>query len=433
MENENNINETEKKETVQELSITVPEKKKEKPELLGIYVMLSILLLAVTASIILSAVTLNTFMTKSAEVAAVSAEIDDEEHDESTTKENDVTIGGEYVIRSTENISDAYKSGDTSSLNDKDKETLDMAEKVLKEIIKDDMSEYEKEKAVYEWMVDNLGFDTGMLPVIPTTQADCDNPYGVLKYKNAVCVGYATTFRLFMQMMDIPCMVVHDTSEGHSWDLVQLDKNWYHTDIYSDQGNVKYVNFNMNDEMCEMSHDWDRTFFPAAESLKYNVIYNNAKEEKDIYNIPKLIKEALTKDEKYIALKLSSTISDTDATIAYQMVDYLNYSMQMTEKYMNYKLICNFAKLDEGYLFIVSISKISDESVNMTNLTEEQKKKLTESFNEAFGADGITFNLDDFINPYAQDYSDIADAATYPYENSVNESMRDESNDLVNP
>lgn len=198
MENENNINETEKKETVQELSITVPEKKKEKPELLGIYVMLSILLLAVTASIILSAVTLNTFMTKSAEVAAVSAEIDDEDHDESTTKENDVTIGGEYVIRSTENISDAYKSGDTSSLNDKDKETLDMAEKVLKEIIKDDMSEYEKEKAVYEWMVDNLGFDTGMLPVIPTTQADCDNPYGVLKYKNAVCVGYATTFRLFM-------------------------------------------------------------------------------------------------------------------------------------------------------------------------------------------------------------------------------------------
>ena len=80
--------------------------------------------------------------------------------------------------------------------------------------------------------------------------------------------------------------------------------------------------------------------FGDADVVVITDIY--AAREKDIYNIPKLIKEALTKDEKYIALKLSSTISDTDATIAYQMVDYLNYSMQMTEKYMNYKLICNF-------------------------------------------------------------------------------------------
>ena len=130
---------------------------------------------------------------------------------EDVAQENGVIIGGEYEIKATTNISDAYKSGSTSGLSDKDKETLDMASAVLDEIVEDGMSDYEKELAVYDWMTRNLEFDSGSLLVVPNTQADCDNPYGVLKYHNAVCVGYATTFRLFMQMLDIDCMVVQDS------------------------------------------------------------------------------------------------------------------------------------------------------------------------------------------------------------------------------
>ena len=56
---------------------------------------------------------------------------------------------------------------------------------------------------------------------------------GVLKYHNAVCVGYATTFRMFMQMMGIECKVEHNTEKFHSWDVVKIDGDWYITDIYS--------------------------------------------------------------------------------------------------------------------------------------------------------------------------------------------------------
>ena len=99
-----------------------------------------------------------------------------------------------------------------------------MAAAVLDEIITEDMTDYEKELAVYDWMTHSLQYDTGVLQVIPRTEADADNPYGTLKYHNAVCVGYATTFRLFMQMLDIDCMVVHNTDAYHSWDLVKLDR-----------------------------------------------------------------------------------------------------------------------------------------------------------------------------------------------------------------
>ena len=54
---------------------------------------------------------------------------------EDVAQENDVTVGGEYVIKATTQISDAYKSGNASNLSDKDKETLGMAKSVLDEII----------------------------------------------------------------------------------------------------------------------------------------------------------------------------------------------------------------------------------------------------------------------------------------------------------
>lgn len=49
-----------------------------------------------------------------------------EDQNEETT-EDYVTIAEQYEIKPTTNISDAYKSGDTSKLTDREKETLDMA------------------------------------------------------------------------------------------------------------------------------------------------------------------------------------------------------------------------------------------------------------------------------------------------------------------
>ena len=75
--------------------------------------------------------------------------------------EDGYRVGGEYEIRSTTHISDAYKSGDESQLSEEDKETLKMARDVLDEVIEDGMSDYEKEEAVYKWMVKNIGHGRG--------------------------------------------------------------------------------------------------------------------------------------------------------------------------------------------------------------------------------------------------------------------------------
>ena len=205
------------------------------------------LAVCIVASTVMSVCSLASIGKVKNEVASINGNTED------VNRENDVTIMGEYTVESTDKISDAYKKGSDAGLDDKDKETLKMASDVLNEIITDDMSDYDKEKAVYDWLVKNIGQDKGLLTVIPSSGKDSDNPYGVLKYHDAVCVGYATTFRLFMQMMDIDCMVVHNTEMYHTWNLVKLDGKWYHTDEgVCCNGYSEYrADFRTLDDTCE--------------------------------------------------------------------------------------------------------------------------------------------------------------------------------------
>ena len=326
------------------------------------------------------------------------------------TREDDVAIMGEYYIRSTLPISDAYKSGDDSKLDSKEKETLEMASAVLDEIITEDMTDYEKELAVYEWMTTSLQYDTGVLQVIPNTQADCDNPYGVLKYHNAVCVGYATTFRLFMQMLDLPCMVVHNTEKYHSWDLIQLDGDWYHVDIYSDQNSGNYANFNMNDEMCSQGHDWDREFYPAAEGTKYNYAIQNAVPVEDIYTVPALVREALDDETGNLFLSFDP-IDEAHAQIVETMMDGIRSCMEEGDDYSSMWMNWTWLHVTGNQYVLAVYMESYDDDSNDFDISDEDRAKIDEAIAESFGT---TPDWDDVDYESSRDEGDA-----YCYEETV--------------
>ena len=309
-----------------------------------------------------------------------------EDQNEETT-EDYVKIAEQYEIKPTTNISDAYKAGDTSKLTDKEKETLDMAKDALKEMkIKDDMSDFEKEKAVYDWMTSSLQHDQGALTVIPTTQEDCDNPYGVLKYHNAVCVGYATTFRMFMQMMDIECMVEHNNEKYHSWDVAKIDGDWYITDIYSDAGNGNYAHFNMTNNMFTQEQSWDQEFFPVANSLKYNMAYQNKQTVDSVYDIPKALRKAMDKQQGSLMIAFKEKIDDEKAQIANAAVSSVS-DMLMNNNYKDMPYAINtyawVTDPDSGdYLYSITFSSYNTNN-NTQNLTDDQLQKINDAVTKA--------------------------------------------------
>lgn len=236
------------------------------------------------------------------------------------TTEDGVIIGMEYEIVSTRALSDAYLAGDWSHLTEDEQETIELAAEVIDEVIEDGMTDYEKEVAIYDWMFENIKHDDGITVAIPTTGNYCDNPHGVLLTHKAVCVGFATTFRLFMHMLDIECMVVHDTYLSHSWDLVKIGDGWYHTDLYMDAEGTRYANFNMTDEICYQSNDWDMSFYPAANSTEYCYSVMSAVEFESLQSAAQDIRELVEGEE---GRTLTYKITGDDMYTVYQQLELM--------------------------------------------------------------------------------------------------------------
>lgn len=307
--------------------------------------------------------------------------------------EDDVLIFDEYYIRSTSHISDAYLSGDVSALSDRDKETLDMAKAVLDEIITDGMTDYEKEEAVYLWLTTSLKPDTGLLDVIPSTSDGVDNPYGVLKNHEAVCVGYATTMRLFMQMLDIECKVIHSSDLVHSWNLVHLEDGWYHVDCYSDQDNGSFANFNLNDTQARVNHDWNAEFFPPANGTQFSYAALHAVQIKNIYSIPKAVKKMLENEERIGCFTFKEKITPETEAAAGAMVNTIVDRLSGIE---NLGVESAWSKdANDDYIL----------SIYVTNYNEDEPQDVDEATREKI-EDAVDTALGDYIAEHQYDDSD---------------------------
>ncbi len=304
------------------------------------------------------------------------------------SSEDGVVIGEQYTIRSTKAISDAYKSGDTSALSKSEQETLEMASELLDEIIKPSMDDYAKEKAVYEWMTKNLSFDEGMMLVISTAGREVDSPHGVLRNHVGVCVGFATTFRMLMQMMDIDCKVVHDVHLSHSWDLVKIGDGWYHVDIYSDLHAGNYLNFNMSDAMCSMNHEWDRALVPEAASLEYNPAYRDRVRVTDVYALPKELRKAVEGNGGMVCYVFDAELTEMDMQVAKSYIEVIvnasgdEYVMPYGQYAIPQESGFTVDEKTGEQMFVVRYYKY-DEGQDTVQLDDDAAKRAEEAINDA--------------------------------------------------
>lgn len=184
-------------------------------------------------------------------------------------------------LYNTKPVSDAYLSGDTSRLSDLDKKIYDTAAEILDKIITDEMSEYEKELAIHDYIVTNTTYDVNKLGVFQDYNENSDNPYGTLVNGKAICWGYTSTFKMFMDMLEIPNIVVFaqdSDNDDHAWNMVQLDNEWYYVDVTWDDPTPDEENrpalhkyFNVTEEFLKNNrHVWDSTNLPEADSTTYS-------------------------------------------------------------------------------------------------------------------------------------------------------------------
>lgn len=111
--------------------------------------------------------------------------------------------------------------------------------------------------------------------------------YGALVGGRAVCAGYARAYQLLLNAVGIPAWYVTGYSvnpatgkpEAHGWDLVQLDGEWYYTDVtWDDQvAYTFYAYLNVTEAVITADHVITayNAYLPAATSTAHNYFYRN--------------------------------------------------------------------------------------------------------------------------------------------------------------
>ena len=146
------------------------------------------------------------------------------------------------------------------NLNDNNKMIL---ESIIPTIITENMTDYDKVKAVHDYICMFLDYDY-TYKYRSVTEA--------LTYKTAVCQGYANLFKAFMDILEIPneFVVGHANGEivdpnfteyiNHSWNTVTLNGITYHVDttwddLTKDYNTISYDCFMVDKATIDKIHE----------------------------------------------------------------------------------------------------------------------------------------------------------------------------------
>ncbi len=136
------------------------------------------------------------------------------------------------------------------------------------------LSDYEKVKGVYEYLIDNTAYDYDY--------------YGKTLYElfaegRAVCEGYARSAQYLLTNLGVETLFVVGEAgedgdiESHSWNIVKVGGDYYQMDAtwgdpYHEDG-TQTKNFNflcITDQDIQVTHSTDWSMYPACTATEYN-------------------------------------------------------------------------------------------------------------------------------------------------------------------
>jgi hypothetical protein len=156
------------------------------------------------------------------------------------------------------------------------KKVLAKVKQIVKSTIKPNMTDYQKELALHEYLLNNIKYDytnynKGKIPDLDYT------PYGALIRKVAVCQGYSEAMILLLKEVKIQSIVVSGTAKGvnHAWNMVKIEGQWYQLDATFNHAFVNRIQkinhsyFNVTDAQIAKNHSWDRKKYPKCTNTKF--------------------------------------------------------------------------------------------------------------------------------------------------------------------
>ncbi|WP_153730457.1 DUF5050 domain-containing protein [Sporosarcina obsidiansis] len=150
------------------------------------------------------------------------------------------------------------------------------ADEVLNAIIKPHFTDFDKVKAIHDYLALHTAYDYENL-LSNQVPADSYTAYGALLNQVAVCDGYTKAAQLLLNRLGIANSYVYGRGDGqdHSWNMIKLDGQPYFMDITWDdpvpnqEGRVRYSYFLVTSDQLRKDHSWVESNWPVATSTTY--------------------------------------------------------------------------------------------------------------------------------------------------------------------
>ncbi len=149
-----------------------------------------------------------------------------------------------------------------------------MLQSLVNTLITPDMTDYEREQAIYSYLAARLTYAT-------TTEGEMIHSLqGTLLNQEGVCDGYARTFMYLMNSVGVPTTFVTGTAGnvGHAWNQVCIQNQFYHVDLTWGDNEIGdlatcYDYMNESDDYMARTHQWDRQATQVATSHLYHPLF----------------------------------------------------------------------------------------------------------------------------------------------------------------
>ncbi len=159
----------------------------------------------------------------------------------------------------------------------------ELAASIAGELVSPEMSEYEKAKAAFDYIITHVSMGEPIGPELWRIHGGGDTPIpfveqralSPLRFGVGMCEDYAAALTLLLREMGLSAEYVPGltfSAEGHlvdhAWTMVQLDGVWYHLDSQledniSRRGSVRYKYFLRGDATLSGSHRWGQNLVDA--------------------------------------------------------------------------------------------------------------------------------------------------------------------------
>ncbi len=236
------------------------------------------------------------------------------------------------------------------------------AKAVLREICNDQMSDFDKLRAIYEWLVLNVEYDYAAVE-LASIESDVsilrryDSWYaeGVFNNGKAVCEGYAKAFIIMSGLENIPSVIV--TGDGHAWNRVMLDNKWYGIDATHGSPTI---NFGSGIKYEFLTY----TSFLFSDSYKSGVGYTSDDYDEFIANNTNVFNTYDLMEYNYKSQAFDLYINSVQELAL--VFDYVNdYSSEFGSNYITFELVfaSNISNISSA---IMSANSIAGTSVLQT-------------------------------------------------------------------